>query len=55
MTDDSRWKEINKQGSGTPPTGTGDTQPDAQTALDRANNASDLHQAANRAADRSKK
>jgi len=56
MTDDSKWGDINKQGSGSKPTSTdAPVDRDAQESIDRANNASKLHQEANRLADRSGK
>jgi hypothetical protein len=56
MSNDScKWADANRQGSNTPPTGTGDSQEDTQTAIDRANRASDLHQRANELADHSRR
>jgi hypothetical protein len=56
MTDDAKWMDINKQGSGSQPCSTdAPTNSDAQTAIDRATRASELHQEANRLADRSGK
>jgi hypothetical protein len=53
MPNDSRWADINKQGSGSRPSST-DTpvDRDTQDAIDRANNASKLHQEANRLAEK---
>ena len=56
MSDHGRWKEINQAGSGAVPKGSdAPVQRDAQEAVDRAENASRLHEAANRLADRSGK
>jgi hypothetical protein len=52
---DSRWADVNKAGSGTPPPKDSDNARDAQEAIDRADNCSRLHQEANELADRSGK
>jgi hypothetical protein len=56
MADKGQWQDINRAGSGTPPTSTDEPiKRDAQEAIDRADNASRLHREANRLADRSGK
>jgi hypothetical protein len=50
---DPKWADINKQGSGRPAPGDDRVSKEAQEAVDRANNASRLHQEANKLADRS--
>jgi hypothetical protein len=56
MTKDAKWGQINQQGSGSKPSST-DNAVDRETkqAVDNADNCSQLHQAANEAADRSGK
>ncbi len=52
---DNKWADINRAGSGATPPKDSDNAPDAQEAIDRANNCSRLHQQANELADRSGK
>jgi len=56
MTDTTKWADLNKAGSGCTPTGTDAPEnAAAQEAIDRADNCSRLHEAANKLADRSGK
>jgi hypothetical protein len=56
MSDNTKWADINKAGSGIAPKSTDTPEAaDAQEAIDRANNASRLHEEANKLADHSRR
>ena len=55
MSDNGKWADINKAGSGNVPATNSDSAPEAQEAIDNANKASRLHAEADKLADRSGK